>query len=147
MTKEDKKLLFRYLSMALPYNVKVIDLDGWQFIVKGINEDTLLVDEYSRYGNTYHTVGYGWKPFLRPLSSMTEEERTEINALIKQNSPSPYGKINLQGMDNLLYSVVVSSGFLMDWMLNKHFDIFDLIPKELAIAVTEENNPYSTAEE
>jgi hypothetical protein len=45
-------------------------------------------------------------------------------------------------MDNLLYSVVVSSGFLIDWMLNKHFDIFDLIPKELAIAVTEENNPY-----
>ena len=28
----------------------------------------------------------------------------------------------------------------MDWLLSKHFDVRGLIPKDLAIAVTEENN-------
>lgn len=28
------------------------------------------------------------------------------------------------------------------WLLQNHFDIFGLIPKGLAIEVTEENNPY-----
>ena len=149
MTKEDKKLLFRYLSMALPYGVKCNI--GLEFPLKlqsismdmldGILLDFFLTDIH------YQVYLSEVKPYLRPLASMTEEERTEINALIKQNSPSPCGEINLQGMDNLLYSVVISSGFLIDWMLNKHFDIFDLIPKELAIAVTEENNPYNTRKE
>lgn len=128
--------------MALPYGVVVetqlINAPRAKYPVLKVLQSHMLCDFIQSIENVIH------KPYLRPLSSMTEEERTEINALIKQNSPSPYGKINLQGMDNLLYSVVVSSGFLMDWMLNKHFDIFDLIPKELAIAVTEENNPYST---
>lgn len=145
MTKEDKKLLFRYLSMALPYRVVVetqlINAPRAKYPVLKVLQSHMLCDFMQNIENVIH------KPYLRPLVSMTEEERTEINALIKQNSPSPYGKINLQGMDNLLYSVVVSSGFLIDWMLNKHFDIFDLIPKELAIAVTEENNPYKIEEE
>ena len=143
MTKEDKKLLFRYLSMALPYGVVVetqlINAPRAKYPLVHVLESYLLHEFMQTIENVWIH-----KPYLRPLASMTEDERTEINALIKQNSPSPYGKINLQGMDNLLYSVVVSSGFLMDWMLNKHFDIFDLIPKELAIAVTEENNPYKT---
>lgn len=142
MTKEGKKLLFRYLSMALPYGVVVetqlINAPRAKYPVLKVLQSHMLCDFMQNIENVIH------KPYLRPLSSMTEEERTEINTLIKQNSPSPCGKINLQGMDNLLYSVVVSSGFLIDWMLNKHFDIFDLIPKELAIAVTEENNPYKT---
>ena len=135
--------------MALPYGVKCNI--GLEFPLKlqsisvdmldGILLDFFLTDIH------YQVYLSEVKPYLRPLASMTEEERTEINALIKQNSPSPCGEINLQGMDNLLYSVVVSSGFLIDWMLNKHFDIFDLIPKELAIAVTEENNPYNTRKE
>lgn len=144
MTKEDKKLLFRYLSMALPYGVVVetqlINAPRAKYPVLKVLQSHMLCDFMQNIENVIH------KPYLRPLVSMTEEERTEINALIKQNSPSPCGKINLQGMDNLLHSVVVSSGFLIDWMLNKHFDIFDLIPKELAIAVTEENNPYKIEE-
>lgn len=145
MTKEDKKLLFRYLSMALPYGIVVetqlINSPRAKYPVLKVLQSYMLCDFMQNIENVIH------KPYLRPLVSMTEEERTEINAFIKQNSPSPCGKINLQGMDNLLYSVVVSSGFLMDWMLKKHFDIFDLIPKELAIAVTKENNPYDTRKE
>ena len=143
MKQEDKDLLLRYLSMALPYDVylklNIFDDSSVDCKLTAIDTDgDISVDVPADVA--YNIIDA--KPYLRPLASMTEEERTEINALIKQNSPSPCGKINLQGMDNLLYSVVVSSGFLIDWMLNKHFDIFDLIPKELAIAVTEENNPY-----
>ena len=131
--------------MALPYGVVVetqlINAPRAKYPVLKVLQSHMLCDFIQNIENVIH------KPYLRPLASMTEEERTEINALIKQNSPSPCGEINLQGMDNLLYSVVISSGFLIDWMLNKHFDIFDLIPKELAIAVTEENNPYNTRKE
>ena len=62
-----------------------------------------------------------FKPYLRPMSSMTEEEKKESGELYKKNT----------GMwDDL------------DWLNAHHFDYRGLIDKGLAIAVTEENNPY-----
>ena len=82
------------------------------------------------------------KPYLRPMSSMTEEERKDVNNLIKDNRPTPYGKINNKGIDNLLSSVSVTSSVLIDFLNSHHLDYRGLIPKNLAIEVTEENNPY-----
>ena len=76
------------------------------------------------------------------MFSITEEERKEIGNLIKENRSSPYGIINNKGIDNLLFSVSVTSSFLIDWLNAHHFDYRGLIEKGLAIAVTEENNPY-----
>ena len=80
--------------------------------------------------------------YLRSMSSMTEEERKEVENLIKENRPSPYGIINNKGIDNLLFSVSVTSGVLTNWLNAHHFDYRGLIEKGLAIEVTEENNPY-----
>ena len=69
---------------------------------------------------------------------MTEKERQEINELIKKNRPEPYGEISHEGMDNLLYSVCVSCGVLLKWLLKHHFDVNGLIPKGLALEAPED---------
>ena len=60
------------------------------------------------------------KPYLRPMSSMTGEEKKEVEDL----NMNPF------------------SSSVTDWLNAHHFDYRGLIEKDLAIAVTEENNPY-----
>ena len=64
------------------------------------------------------------KPYLRPMSSMTEEEKLMYEGL-------------MIGTDNVSYMLDV-----IDWLNAHHFDYRDLIQMDLAIAVTKENNPY-----
>ena len=61
------------------------------------------------------------KPYLRPMSSMTEEER-----IYKEN----YFKYDYLSWDYVC------------WLLEHHFDFIWLIPRDLAIEVNESNNPY-----
>ena len=136
MTQEDKELLLKDLSARLPYGVKCAcsnNFNGEFDIISPLSTShiDMIIGEI-------HPV----KPYLRPMSSMTEEERTEVDNLIKENRPNPYGIINNKGIDNLLFSVSVTSGVLNDWLNAHYFDYRGLIEKGLAIAVTEENNPY-----
>ena len=64
------------------------------------------------------------KPYLRPMSSMTEEEKNEH-----------FGR-------TMTIDIVETSQQVIDWLNAHHFDYRGLIEKGLAIAVTEENNPY-----
>lgn len=144
--KQEYKELLRYLSMALPYGLKL----------KKYNEDNSAVELYSinleheaiqywsyksgslQIGSYGHLIRYDklqFKPYLRPISSMTEEEMdayANTGSFLYANG-IPY---------NLVYT---TEGLI--FLLNNHFDIFGLIPKGLAIAVNKENNPYSTKEE
>lgn len=64
------------------------------------------------------------KPYLRPLSSMTEEEKKVYEYLtLCANTPEDISK-------------------LTNWLDKKMFDHRGLIPRGLAIEVTGENNPY-----
>ena len=108
MTQEDKELLLKDLSARLPYGV-VVELDE-KF---GFNKGTrTLVKELL---DLYCVVGI--KPYLRPMSSMTEEERSEL---------SHY------------YNAVQRT----DFFYSHHIDCRFMIEKSLAIEVTEANNPY-----
>jgi hypothetical protein len=136
-TKEDKSLLLKDLSARLPYGVKVQVTQ----VPIGLSKDETLT--YNRMysldeSDEYITI----KPYLRPMSSMTEEERKEVNNFIKHKRPNPYGKINNKGMDDLFSSVAVTSSILIDWLNAHHFDYRGLIEKGLAIKVDESNNPY-----
>ena len=71
------------------------------------------------------------KPYLRPMSSMTEEEIDEFILI----------------SDTVLWlgdkrSTCILSLEQMDWLNAHHFDYRGLIEKGLAIEVTEDNNPY-----
>ena len=67
---------------------------------------------------------YQIRPYLRPMSSMTEEER----------------KIYIEISSHLCGEIAAKT--MIDWLNAHHFDYRGLIEKGLAIAVTEENNPY-----
>ena len=69
------------------------------------------------------------KPYLRPMSSMTEEEKEE------------YCNLQTKFLCSSQYPVT-DAYELFDWLNARHFDYRGLIPMGLAIAVTEENNPY-----
>lgn len=120
MTQEDKELLLKDLSARLPY--KVIGKYSWKGR-KSYNKELT--------GNLYDELKSSWDstedskflPYLRPMSSMTEGEKVDYQAFFNYNGveyPEEY----------------------IDWCNKNHFDYRGLIPKGLAIAVTEENNPY-----
>lgn len=138
MTQEDRKLLLQDLCTRLPYGVmcKTNNSDKPQRLKGIIKHHKLWWFEFDGFRSLE------CKPYLRSMSSMTEEERKEIGILIREKRPNPYGIINNEGVDNLLLSVSVTSTVLIDWLLSKHFDVRGLIPKGLAIPVTKENNPY-----
>ena len=77
MTTEEKQLLLKDLCARVPYRVKInIKSDYTEEM-----EDTELTP--------YHLDGLGYdaeyrylRPYLRPMSSMTEEERREYDKLI-----------------------------------------------------------------
>ena len=73
-----------------------------------------------------HDLIINFKPYLRSMSSMTEEERNEYNKM-----QCVYGVTSIS-----------KHGEMTDWLNAHHFDYRGLIEKGLAIEVTKENNPY-----
>lgn len=71
------------------------------------------------------------RPYLRPLSSMTEEEKCEFDEFT-------FEVISFFGQ-------VKEAAQLMIWLRKHHFDYLGLIDLGMAIEVTEENNPYEKA--
>ena len=112
MTQEQKDLLLKDLCARLPYGVIVHSL--------GTPHEQKLI------GYIPDIDHYNVKPYLRPMSSMTDEERKIHNGhrLSKWST----------------YSEHMSE--TIDWLNAHHFDYRGLIPMGLAIAVTEKNNPY-----
>ena len=128
MKKEDKDLQLRDLCGRLPYLPKVHADDGLSPDGKG-NDYTLLgVNANKRiallgldFGGVYATHKEyldNIKPYLRPISSMTEEEKKEYNIIV-----------------DALFDTGIS--YLNDWLNSHHFDYRGLIPKGLAIEAPE----------
>ena len=117
MTKEDKELLLKDLCARLPYHVKC---KIW--IKDGTTEEGFLDLEHN-YGNVLQDAFYydkikDIKPYLRPMSSMTDAEKKELWELLKT-----------LGM--------ISDVKRLDWLVAHHFDIRNLIEKGLAIEAPE----------
>ena len=138
MTKEDKELLIKILCAMLPYNVmlhiRYYDLQG--------SGDLDERDVELTYGNIGYCVSRShwvdFKPYLRPMSSITDEERKEYEYFIIHRD-----HINAQGQEwDIDCFSFNNSSRLIDWLNAHHFDYRGLIEKRLAIAVTKENNPY-----
>lgn len=132
MTQEDKDLLLKYLCMALPYRISIDTPCGLDKLYQiYIDEDTVFIN-----GECFSIDNI--KPYLRPMSSMTEEERNEYNNLYYQVS------INVDNNGNTFRDMKILEWLHISWFLKNHFDFMGLIPKGLAIEVTEDNNPYKT---
>ena len=123
MTQEDKKLLLKDLCARLPYGVKCIvtksrieegqkgDMGKLVCIcLEGVNciSD---IPFFSEFGN--------FKPYLFPLSSMTEEQEKE------------YNNLNCYELGCFPHTEEA-----LDYLIKNHFDYRGLIEKGLAIDAT-----------
>lgn len=89
MTQEQKDLLLKDLSARLPYGVKVLCLmdfnhDWYNLEMVDIGDNEVYVTTYEPYANRYVKIEEV-KPYLFPLSSMTEEQKEEHQDLIKNH--------------------------------------------------------------
>ena len=128
MTKEDKELLLKDLCGRLPYGIKVT----WD----GKHPLTVTPHIYCAIANE-DNINNLPKLLLRPLSSMTESERKEFDNLSKFDEDVWMGNHKVGFPKNVR---IMSK--CVDWLNKNMFDFRGLIPKNLAIEVTKENNPY-----
>lgn len=131
MTQEDKELLLRDLCARLPYGVVVKHPYGFGKLESITKEGSEYDFTFDTHDDNYYKLDKSIKPYLRPMSSMTEEEDKEICQFMKDYNLLPGSN-----------KVGVFCGEIVDWLNAHHFDYRGLIEKGLAIAVTEENNPY-----
>lgn len=130
MTKEDKELLLKDLCARIPYGVKVhtkyidtiTDVEVEKVgVLSMVDNDTIIAftcDDTNCYNYvTIHEV----KPYLFPMSSMTEEQSKTYHELVS-------------GMFGT--STLINFEVLTDFFHKNHLDYRGLIPMGLVIDAT-----------
>lgn len=118
MTQEDKELLLKDLCARLPYGVKISENIQGDFAVIGLTMErvfTTCETEGSHNDFSIECI----KPYLFPLSSMTEEQEKE------------YNNLNCYELGCFPHSEEA-----LDYLTKNHFDYRHLIEKGLAIDAT-----------
>lgn len=126
MTQKDRNLLLKDLCARLPYGVKVdhfIDLlrvekDDVTKELLGIipsSENVMVGYDINNYEDS---VIEDFKPYLRPMHSMTEEEREHFESMCCWGKWESGPIITLEAAD---------------WLNENHFDYRGLIEKDLAL--------------
>ena len=126
MTNEEKQLLLKSLCARLPYGVKVE--------IKGLH----ITDPLIKVLDGGHILGVQRnvlfiKPFLRPLSSMTEEEKKELKEEHKKDV-----KVYAEVLEKISKGNESARGtaiphFAADWCNAHHLDYRGLIPMGMAL--------------
>ena len=124
MTQEDRQILLKDLSSRLPYGVRYRrfawnDEQGEECIsakIYSISPDGYVRNYHEDESNYIDNV----RPYLFPLSSMTEKQKNK------------YQYITERWMNDPAYSISDS----IDWLNKNHFDYRGLIEKGLAIDAT-----------
>lgn len=139
MTQQEKQLLLKDLCARLPYSV-------WG-LHRGEDLPLYVIDN----SGAYKVLGYNawfnidsvpFKPYLRPMSSMTEEELKELNEkygniayFFIQEPPYYHG---LQAQHSDIGSIEISEfSEIYDWLNAHHFDYRGLIQMGLALEAPE----------
>ena len=129
MKQEDKELLLKDLSARLPYGV-ICHIECEITLDSKINAISVPPFNYPYKADVHTgTCGLSWehiqlaKPYLRSMSSMTDEE--QYICRIKRGEDLAGGVGNES-----------------DYLNSIHVDYRGLIEKGLAIEVTPDNNPY-----
>ena len=118
MTQEDKELLLKDLCARLPYNVicQVEFKENGKYNSKVMLLSGIFTDEayFTTKGGSIYSNEY--KPYLFPLSSMTEEQEKEWLYTLSSDYHITYDTV--------------------DWCNKNHFDYRGLIEKSLALDAT-----------
>lgn len=134
MEKIDKELLLEDLCARLPYHVKC---KIW--LEDGTTEEGLLDLEHN-YGNVLQDAFYynkikDIKPYLRPMSSMTEDEKNYIN--YKWDADEYGNMMTFSSYEGGVSEIELADivGF-QDWLNKNMFDYRGLIEKNIALDCT-----------
>lgn len=115
MTKEEKQLLLKDLCARLPYG----------FVIHRYSDNVDItintIDDFSHF--LEYSEGEEFKPYLRPMSSMTEGEKLDYIALG-----------DIKRYTNPQYAYLISEQ--LDYLNAHHFDYRGLIPMGLALEAT-----------
>ena len=128
MTQKEKDLLLNDLCSRLPHGViiehkgNLSKLDAI-FMCDSISISSTSMDKKLSYNLDLDEV----KPYLYPLSSMTEEQYKEYNTL-RDSVPTYFYEFGDIVEDEVLYDNFKS----IDYLIVNHFDYRDLIPMGLA---------------
>lgn len=148
MKQKDKELLILDLCARYPYHVlgEVIHYD------ETTNESINVVGEfrgidylnridffYLNEPGTFNKFNVeDFKPYLRPMSSMTEDEKEELRQEhIKDEKLFTECLTKAANGDSSMRGKVVPH-FAADWCNKNHFDYRGLIPMELALEAPED---------
>ena len=141
MNQEEKDLLIKDLCARLPYEVKVQYEDG----IFTIDYISAMYEEVKLNTPNNYTIDIlDIKPYLFPLSSMTEEQKEELNRVTngKFNSYGTYidncklRNWNEWGTTEYNWVRHQDVDLLNMWLNKNHFDYRGLIEKGLAIDAT-----------
>jgi hypothetical protein len=148
MTQKDKDLLFKDTCARLPYGVKAY-VKNWSkfdrkyyegvYTVESIHPSLNNILVYSERCSVEVIVGYDdyeIKPYLFPLSSITEEQKSYINGRWGVNEHFEFEIDPLWG--EYFVDLCDAVGFI-NWCYENHFDINGLIPRGLAEDATDKN--------
>ena len=123
MTQEEKELLLKDLCTRLPYGLKLRYIED--LVVK---KESHVITLNNIYLEHILNGDADIKPYLRPLSSMTEEEKIYATQF----------EINNLGPIGFNWNLIVSNSYeLIDWLNKHYFDYRGLIEKGLAIEAPE----------
>ena len=137
MTQEEKEFLLKDLCARLPYGV-IIQIPELFYPQRKITEKLVTINDLWHF-NDDGTYIEDVKPYLRPLSSMTEEEIEEAktNGCIIYHDTSPKNR----GL------MVIASPKGFDWLNKKMFAYRTIDGKdmfELGLAIEAPEGMYNT---
>lgn len=143
MIQEHKDLLLKDLCSRLLYGVK-IELTWWVMGEGTYINTTLEPDHIEQLLNDEYSDIEEIKPYLFPLSSMTEEQAKELSILygikdiISIKITNEYIDFEVDDgfcsteIKTIWYNEIISSIETFDWLNKNHFDYRGLIPIGLA---------------
>ena len=127
MTQKDKELLLKDICARLPYGVKGI-IEGGDVITTPLK---WYAEQSLELSINYMVVKNGWRPYLLPLSSMTEEQKKEYN-----NWKHEVFVCHYEYGDVVEEVELFDSPESFEYLIANHFDYRGLIEKGLAIDAT-----------
>ena len=150
MSQEDKELLLKDLCARLPYGVKVaIEYSEGKYTriydLREIDNDVtselrqqVTVWNYGFYSSVISYPLIDCRPYLRSISSMTEEEKHELYQVF-QECPTIIKTFPAYA-EFFIYADIINSIDMVnviDWFNAHHFDYRGLIEKGLALEAPE----------
>lgn len=129
MNKIEKELLLKDICARLPYKLKcfiyTIRADGKKENWVPREVTTTLINLFVENND------YGIAPYLRQMSSMTEEEKKEYASFIGGQKPFDSDFYAYPKEYRFIYEHDVTN--YIEWLISHHFDYRGLIEKGLAI--------------